>query len=128
MGVLPQEARRAGGDLAAEDRRQELPRAGAVEGGDLLVGDEVLLPQRVDGVRCLGAGPHRGDEADASGRHQAEQRHGRRVVEQVGVVDDDEARLRLVRQLELPAHGVDDERRVRPGWRRRAGAGRARRT
>ena len=66
----------------------------------------------VDGVRCGLAGAHRGDEADAAGGHQAEQRRRRLVVEAGGRRRRRGGAAGCRRQLEPPAHGVDDERRV----------------
>ncbi len=111
-GVLPQHAGRAGGNLATEHRAEELLRRRAIERSDLVVGDEAVLPQGVHGVRRGLARTHGCHDPHRTGTDEAEQRRRRVVVEQMGVVDDEQGRRHSAELVLAPADRGQHEGRV----------------
>jgi hypothetical protein len=74
-------------DLATQHRRQQLVHRRAVQAADVDPVGQLVLPERGHRVGHVLAGPHGGQHEDLAPDHRLVDQGGRRVVEQVGVVD-----------------------------------------
>lgn len=95
-----------GGEVALHGSHRDDEHVGDVAVAHPLGG----LPQRTQCVGTRFSHPYGGQDASGAARHQAEQSHSRVVIEQVGIVDDDQRRTPPTEFTLATNDGAKDQR------------------